>query len=71
MLQSGSLPVTFNTLSQSQVSATLGKDSLRQALIAGIIGLLVVMIYLVVFYRLLGRRRRPRAAHLRGASSTA
>ncbi len=31
VLQSGSLPVTFNTLSQSQVSATLGKDSLRQA----------------------------------------
>jgi SecD/SecF fusion protein len=54
VLQSGSLPVSFNTLSQSQVSATLGKDSLRQALIAGILGLLVVMIYLVVFYRLLG-----------------
>jgi SecD/SecF fusion protein len=54
VLQSGSLPVTFNTLSQSQVSATLGKDSLRQALIAGILGLLVVMIYLLVFYRLLG-----------------
>jgi SecD/SecF fusion protein len=54
VLQSGSLPVTFNTLSQSQVSATLGKDSLREALIAGILGLLVVMIYLVVFYRLLG-----------------
>ena len=54
VLQSGSLPVSFNTLSQSQVSATLGKDSLRQALIAGILGLLVVMIYLLVFYRLLG-----------------
>ena len=54
VLQSGSLPVTFNTLSQSQVSATLGKDSLRKALIAGILGLLVVMIYLLVFYRLLG-----------------
>ena len=54
VLQSGSLPVSFNTLSQSQVSATLGKDSLRQALIAGLIGLLVVMIYLVIFYRLLG-----------------
>ena len=54
VLQSGSLPVSFNTLSQSQVSATLGKDSLRQGLIAGLIGLLVVMIYLAVFYRLLG-----------------
>jgi SecD/SecF fusion protein len=54
VLQSGSLPITFNTLSQSQVSATLGKDSLREGLIAGIIGLLVVMIYLAVFYRFLG-----------------
>jgi SecD/SecF fusion protein len=54
VLQSGSLPVTFNTLSQSQVSATLGKDSLREALIAGLLGLLVVMIYLAFFYRLLG-----------------
>ena len=54
VLQSGSLPVTFNTLSQSQVSATLGKDSLRQGLIAGAIGLFVVMIYLAFFYRLLG-----------------
>jgi len=54
VLQSGSLPVTFNTLSQSQVSATLGKDSLNQALIAGLLGLLVVMIYLAFFYRLLG-----------------
>ena len=54
VLQSGSLPVTFNTLSQSQVSATLGKDSLRQGLIAGLIGLLVVMLYLAFFYRLLG-----------------
>ena len=56
VLQSGSLPVTFNTLSQSQVSATLGKDSLRQALIAGIIGLLVVMIYLRVLLPAAGRR---------------
>jgi SecD/SecF fusion protein len=54
VLQSGSLPVTFDTLSESEVSATLGKDSLRQALIAGLIGLLVVMIYLAFFYRLLG-----------------
>ena len=54
VLQSGSLPVTFNTLSQSQVSATLGKDSLHEALIAGLLGLLVVMIYLAFFYRLLG-----------------
>ena len=35
VLQSGSLPVTFVPLSQTQVSATLGKESLRQGLIAG------------------------------------
>jgi SecD/SecF fusion protein len=54
VLQSGSLPVSFTTLDQSSVSATLGKDSLRQGLIAGIIGLVLVMIYLLVVYRFLG-----------------
>ena len=54
MLQTGSLPIAFTTLDQSSVSATLGKDSLRQGLIAGIIGLVLVMIYLLVVYRFLG-----------------
>ena len=54
VLQTGSLPVSFTTLDQSSVSATLGKDSLRQGLIAGIIGLILVMIYLLVVYRFLG-----------------
>ena len=54
MLQTGSLPIAFTTLDQSSVSATLGKDSLRQGLIAGIVGLVLVMIYLLVVYRFLG-----------------
>src|SRR3954447_3406550 len=54
VLASGSLPVEFARLSQTQVSATLGKESLRQGLIAGLAGLLVVMIWMVVFYRFLG-----------------
>ena len=54
VLQSGSLPVRFVALSSSQVSATLGQTSLRDGLIAGAIGLLLMMIYLVVFYRVLG-----------------
>jgi SecD/SecF fusion protein len=54
VLQTGSLPIAFTTLDQSDVSATLGKDSLRQGLIAGIIGLVAVMIYLLVVYRFLG-----------------
>jgi SecD/SecF fusion protein len=54
VLSSGSLPVTFVRLSQSQVSATLGKKSLEQGLVAGLAGLVVVMIYMLVFYRFLG-----------------
>ncbi len=54
VLQSGSLPVRFVALSSSQVSATLGEASLRQGLIAGLAGLLLMMVYLVIFYRFLG-----------------
>lgn len=54
VLQSGSLPVRFVALSSSQVSATLGETSLRQGLIAGGLGLLLMMIYLIAFYRVLG-----------------
>jgi SecD/SecF fusion protein len=54
VLQTGSLPVQFVPIESTQVSATLGKDSLRQGLIAGLAGLVLVMIYLLVFYRFLG-----------------
>ncbi len=54
VLQSGSLPVRFVALSSSQVSATLGETALREGLIAGLAGLLLMMLYLIVFYRVLG-----------------
>ena len=54
VLQSGSLPVRFIPMATNQVSATLGQESLHQGLLAGIAGLVVVMIYMVVFYRFLG-----------------
>jgi SecD/SecF fusion protein len=54
VLQSGSLPVDLVPLSQSQVSATLGRKSLRQGLIAGIAGLAIVMTWMIVYYRFLG-----------------
>jgi SecD/SecF fusion protein len=54
VLQSGSLPVEFTPLSTSLVSATLGKESLDQGLFAGIAGLVIVMIYMLIFYRFLG-----------------
>jgi SecD/SecF fusion protein len=54
VLNTGALPVRFEVVSKTQVSATLGAQSLRQGLIAGAIGLLVVMVYLILFYRVLG-----------------
>ncbi len=54
VLASGSLPVEFARLSQTQVSATLGKTSLEQGLIAGAAGLLIVMLWMILFYRFLG-----------------
>ena len=54
MLQTGALPVSFERLAQTNVSATLGKDSLQEAKKAAIIGLLVVALFLIIFYRLLG-----------------
>jgi SecD/SecF fusion protein len=53
-LQSGALPLTLNLISNSQVSATLGKQALEQGVLAGAIGLLVVCLFLLLFYRVLG-----------------
>src|SRR5581483_5705780 len=41
-------------ISSSQVSATLGKQALNQGLLAGLAGLLIVVIFLLVYYRVLG-----------------
>jgi SecD/SecF fusion protein len=53
-VQSGSLPIKFTATSFNNVSATLGKDSLRNGLIAGAAGLAFVMIFLIAFYGFLG-----------------
>jgi SecD/SecF fusion protein len=54
VLQTGALPVRFVTLDQTAISATLGKDSLAEAKRAALVGLLVVAIFLLLFYRFLG-----------------
>ncbi len=53
-LRLGALPINLKLISESQVSATLGKQALHQGLIAGAVGLLVVALFLLVFYRILG-----------------
>jgi SecD/SecF fusion protein len=54
VLQTGALPVEFVQIERTDVSATLGKDSLREAKTAALIGLLVVAAFLLVLYRFLG-----------------
>ncbi len=54
VLQSGSLPYQFKQLASTKVSATLGKSSLHQAILAAIAGLIIVAIFLLVLYRFLG-----------------
>ena len=54
VLQTGALPVTFTTLETTAISATLGKDSLREAWRAAAVGLLAVALFLLIFYRVLG-----------------
>src|SRR5665213_863146 len=53
-LQSGALPLKLVLISRSQVSATLGKQALNQGLVAGVAGFLVVCMFLLLFYRVLG-----------------
>ena len=54
MLQTGALPVKFETAERTDVSATLGKDSLNEAKKAALVGLLVVALFLLLLYRFLG-----------------
>lgn len=54
LLRYGSLPVAFERSQVQKVSATLGEDSLRAGLLAGYIGLALVAILLMVYYRAMG-----------------
>jgi SecD/SecF fusion protein len=54
VLQTGALPVKFRQIQRTEVSATLGRSSLREALIAAAVGLAVVATLLLVLYRFLG-----------------
>ncbi len=54
LLSSGALPINLAVISSQQVGATLGHQSLNQGLVAGAAGLLVVALFLMLFYRVLG-----------------
>ncbi|HJT92491.1 MAG TPA: protein translocase subunit SecD [Mycobacterium sp.] len=54
VLKYGSLPLSFESSEAETVSATLGLSSLRAGLIAGAVGLALVLLYSLLYYRVLG-----------------
>ena len=54
VLKYGSLPLSFESSEAETVSATLGLSSLRAGLIAGAVGLAAVLLYSLLYYRMLG-----------------
>jgi preprotein translocase subunit SecD len=54
LLNAGALPVELTRQSVRTVSPTLGEQSLKQGIVAGIAGLILLFVYLLLYYRLLG-----------------
>ncbi len=54
LLNSGALPVPLRTIQTTEVDATLGDKTLVRGVQAGIIGILAVMLFMLVYYRLPG-----------------
>jgi preprotein translocase subunit SecD len=54
VLKYGSLPLSFESSEAETVSATLGLQSLKAGLIAGLVGLIAVLVYSLLYYRVLG-----------------
>ena len=53
-LKAGSLPVPLKLIQENDVDALLGSESLRNSLIAGLVGLGLVMVFMVAYYRMAG-----------------
>jgi len=53
-LNAGALPLPINIIQQTQIGATLGKDSISKGVRAGLVGLALVMIFMVANYGFLG-----------------
>jgi len=54
LLNAGALPVPIKVVENRLVSATLGADSVKRSLLAGLVGLAMVLIFMVAYYRLPG-----------------
>ncbi len=54
LINAGALPVPVSLVQQQTVGATLGADSIKHSIVAGLIGLGIVALFMVIYYRLLG-----------------
>lgn len=54
VIESGRLPIDFSVSESREISARLGEDAISKSLMAGAIGLLVVFIIMIIFYRGMG-----------------
>ena len=61
VLRAGALPADVNIVEDRTVGPSLGRDSIEQGKNAALIGLVIVIIFMVIYYGFLGPRRRPRA----------
>jgi len=53
-LNAGALPVPINLISQQTVGASLGKESMEKSLQAGLLGLIIVSLFMILYYRIPG-----------------
>jgi protein-export membrane protein SecD len=53
-LNEGALPVPLTLVGQQSIEASLGEESLKKSLYAGMIGLIAVVIFMLIYYRFLG-----------------
>jgi preprotein translocase subunit SecD len=53
-LESGRLQVPLTLIQEQEVDATLGEDSLKKSVVAGLIGLALVLLFMALYYRLPG-----------------
>jgi preprotein translocase subunit SecD len=51
VLRSGALPASIRYLDDEVVSASLGRDSIRQGVTAAVVGMLLVMVFMLIYYR--------------------
>lgn len=50
-LNSGALPVPIKLISQQNVGASLGQESIQKSIVAGLIGLLMITLFMILYYR--------------------